>query len=206
MAQVRSHLDGVDYIFLDEVSMISCYELYKISAQLAKARNNMDVPFGGINMIFAGDFAQLMPVQGQALYNGNVGTSVDASMSECGQQSAIGKALWHQVTTVVILRKNMRQNMQSVEDAKLRTALENMRYAACTADDIKFLRSRVAGRRADQPKLADKCFRNVSIITALNSQKDRINELGSACFATDTGQILTDFYSVDTLGVCEEPS
>jgi hypothetical protein len=205
MAQVRSRLDGVDYIFLDEVSMMSCYELYKISAQLAKARNSMDVPFGGINMIFAGDFAQLMPVQGQALYNGNVGTSVDASMSERGQQSAIGKALWHQVTTVVILRKNMRQNTQSVEDAKLRTALENMRYATCTADDIKFLRSRVAGRRPEQPKLADKCFRNVSIITALNSQKDRINELGSARFATDTGQTLTDFYSVDTLGVECDP-
>ena len=137
MAQVRSHLDSVDYIFLDEVSMMSCYELYKISAQLAKARNNM---------IFAGDFAQIMPVQGQARYNGNVGTSVDASMSECGQQSAIGKALWHQVTTVVIIQKNIRQNTQSVEDAKLRTALENMRYAACTSDDIKFLRSHVAGR------------------------------------------------------------
>ncbi|KIJ96960.1 hypothetical protein K443DRAFT_49429, partial [Laccaria amethystina LaAM-08-1] len=47
MAQVRSRLDGVDYIFLDEVSMMSCYELYKISAQLAKARNSMNVPFGG---------------------------------------------------------------------------------------------------------------------------------------------------------------
>ncbi|EDQ98416.1 uncharacterized protein LACBIDRAFT_302380 [Laccaria bicolor S238N-H82] len=135
-------------------------------------------------MIFAEDFAQLMPVLGQALYNGNVGTSVDASMSERGQQSAIGKALWHQVTTVVILRKNIRQNTQSVEDAKLRTALENMRYA---------------------PKLADKRFRNVSIITALNSQKDRINELGSVCFAADTGQTLTDFYSVDTLGVECDP-
>jgi len=99
----------------------------------------------------------------------------------------------------------MRQNTQSVEDAKLRTALENMRYAACTADDIKFLRSRVAGRQPDQPKLANKHFRNVSIITALNSQKDHINELGSACFAADTGQILTDFYSVDTLGVECDP-
>jgi hypothetical protein len=75
-----------------------------------------------------------------------------------------------------------------------------MRYAACTADDIKFLRSRVAGRRPDQPKLADKRFRNVSIITALNSQKDRINELGSARFAADTGQTLTDFYSVGYSG------
>ena len=51
----------------------------------------------------------------------------------------IGRALWHQVTTVVILQKNMRQNTQSVEDAKLRTALENMRYGACTADDIKLV-------------------------------------------------------------------
>ena len=67
------------------------------------------------------------------------------------------------------------------------------------------LRSRVAGRRPNQPKLADKSFRNVSIITALNSQKDRINESGSACFAADTGQTLTDFYSVDTLGVEYDP-
>jgi len=40
----------------------------------------------------------------------------------------------------------MRQKTQTVEDAKLRTALENMRYAACTPEDIKFLKSRIAGR------------------------------------------------------------
>ena len=55
------------------------------------------------------------------------------------QEAAIGKALWHQVTTVVILRENMRQKRQSPEDAKLRTALENMRYKACTQEDITFL-------------------------------------------------------------------
>ena len=93
-------------------------------------------------------------------------------MTVQGQKAAIGKALWHQVTTVVILRKNMRQRKQTVQDVKLRTALENMRYAACTPEDIKFLKSRIAGRRSDQPKLSDKEFRNVSIITALNAQKD----------------------------------
>jgi hypothetical protein len=31
--------------------------MYCISAQLAKLRNIMEVPFGGINMIFASDFA-----------------------------------------------------------------------------------------------------------------------------------------------------
>jgi hypothetical protein len=37
LAQIRANLDGVDYIFIDEVSMISCRDLYKISAQCAKA-------------------------------------------------------------------------------------------------------------------------------------------------------------------------
>ena len=48
----------------------------------------------------------------------------------------------------------MRQRTQTPEDAKLRTALENMRYAACTLEDITFLKSRIAGRRSDQPKLS----------------------------------------------------
>lgn len=122
---VKGQLDGVDYIFLDEVSMVACHEFYKISAQIAKARNVADTPFGGINMIFAGDFGQLPPVGGQSLYKETVGTSVDASQTSHGQQSAIGKALWHQVSTVVILRQNMRQKTQSTEDAKLQTALEN---------------------------------------------------------------------------------
>ena len=206
MAQVKARLDGVDYIFLDEVSMLACHDLYKISAQIAKARNIADAPFGGINIIFAGDFAQLPPVGGESLYAGTVGTSVDASHSARGQQSAIGKALWHQVTTVVILHQNMRQKSQTPEDAKLRTALENMRYAACTPQDIMFLRSRIAGTRPNQPNLIDKKHRNVSIITGLNVHKDRINQLGSERFAAETGQKLTDFYSVDRFGEEDDPS
>ena len=55
------------------------------------------------------------------------------------QEEAIGKALWHQVTIVVILRQNMRQKNQSVLDNQLRTALENMHYKAYTPEDIRFL-------------------------------------------------------------------
>src|SRR6266436_2077086 len=199
-AQVRTRLDGVEYIFLDEVSMVACDDNYKISSQLAKGLNEFDMPYGGINMIFAGDFAQLPPVFGSPLYSGTVGTQLMSRMTVQGQEAAIGKALWHQVTTVVILRKNMRQKTQTAEDAKLRTALENMRYAACTPEDIKFLKSWIAGRRSEQPKLSNKEFRNVSIITALNAQKDRINELGSVRFAAETGQTLTHFYSIDRFG------
>ena len=112
LAKVRSRLDGVDYTFLDEVSMLSCHDMYKISVQLAKAFNEPNKPFGGMNFVFAGDFGQLPPVGGESisLYSGNIGVNIYSGLSHYGQESAIGKALWHQVTTVVILRENMRQN------------------------------------------------------------------------------------------------
>ena len=103
MTQVRTGLQGVDYIFMDEVSMLSCHDMYKISAQLCKVMNEPTIPFGGLNMLFAGDFAQLPPPIGGenvSLYShtvGAFGTKVK------WQEEALGRALWHQVTTVVIL-------------------------------------------------------------------------------------------------------
>lgn len=66
-----------------------------------------------------------------------------------------------------------------------------------TPDDIRFLRSRIAGRGPRDPKLAQKRFRNVSIITARNTQKDRINQLGCERFAAENNLTLTSFYSID---------
>jgi hypothetical protein len=108
IALVKGRLEGVEYIFLDEVSMVACHEMYKISSQLAKVLGVFDLPFGGMNMIFAGDFAQLPPVGGASLYSNQVGTQNHAGLKPAQQEAAIGKALWHQITTVVILRENMR--------------------------------------------------------------------------------------------------
>ena len=77
-------------------------------------------------MIFAGDFAQLPPAIGQeivSLYSRSVGVN---PKSLYDQEAAMGKALWHQMTAVVILWKNMSQQNESPEDAKFHTALENM--------------------------------------------------------------------------------
>ena len=60
----------------------------------------------------------------------------------------------------------MRQKSQSLEDAKFREALENMRYKACTQEDIAFLQTCITGPGSSRPKLAEKDFQNVFIITA----------------------------------------
>jgi len=69
-----------------------------------------DKPFGGINIIFASDFVQLPPVKGVSLYGALKEQS--ALVKVCDQESTIGKLIWHQVTTVVILKQNMWQCMQ----------------------------------------------------------------------------------------------
>jgi ATP-dependent exoDNAse (exonuclease V) alpha subunit len=48
--------DGVDYLFIDEISMVGCALLYDVSSALGAARGST-LAFGGINIIFAGDFS-----------------------------------------------------------------------------------------------------------------------------------------------------
>ena len=129
-----------------------------------------------------------------SLYSRTIGTVLTDKKS---QEEAIGKALWHQITTVVILCQNMRQSKQSAEDTMMRTALENLRYKACTAADINFWRSKISSSSPGRSSICDKDFRDVSIITGTNLQKDDINRLGAIHFAQETNQDLVDFYSED---------
>ena len=94
--------------------------------------------------------------------------------------------------------------MQTKEDAKFREVLTNMHYKACSPEDIAFLRSRVLSALPSQSCVNKPQLENMSIITALNSVKDEVNRIGCLRFATETGQELTHFYSVDTVS-SEEP-
>ncbi|TFK63276.1 hypothetical protein BDN72DRAFT_872333 [Pluteus cervinus] len=137
-------------------------------------------------MIFAGDFAQLPPPIGQeagALYS--LTSALDPTDRK-QQASAIGKALWHQITTVVLLRKIMRQTGQSQDEIDFRLALANLRYKACTKEDLKHIRKRVHSKLP-------------GLITAWNIHKDVMNDIGTRRFAEETGQNLHVFYSNDIL-------
>jgi len=146
--------------------MLSCQDLYLISARQAELMNNPDSPFGGLNMIFSGDFAQLPPPIGgenASLCSQTVGINAQTMQN---QEAAMGKALWHQITTIVILRKDLRQTSQSKRDLQLQTALHNMQFKACTHADIAFLNTLVLNKAKGRSHMSQKEFRNVSIITA----------------------------------------
>ena len=84
--------EGVDFLFIDEVSMIGYKLLHHISKALIQAKGN-NSPFGGINVIFAGDFAQLPPV-GETCLFANIDTSQIQTQSTSHQTDTVyGKAL-----------------------------------------------------------------------------------------------------------------
>jgi hypothetical protein len=75
--------------------IIANHDIFKISAQLAEATNVLEEPFGGMKMIFAGDFTQLQCVIGIALYSTDVGTKLASRMSvkkqeETNRQGTLG--------------------------------------------------------------------------------------------------------------------
>ncbi|THH21646.1 hypothetical protein EUX98_g8307 [Antrodiella citrinella] len=88
-AQIHNRLSHIDYIFIDEVSMIDCKSLNKISAKMCNAMGVYDKPFGGKSVILAGDFAQLAPVsKGPALARGNNGKMHMAHVYDSGHPEA----------------------------------------------------------------------------------------------------------------------
>ncbi|RXW13813.1 hypothetical protein EST38_g12040 [Candolleomyces aberdarensis] len=192
----RKRMLGVAYIFLDEISMVSCQDFYLIDLRLKDITKVHDLPFGGLSVIVAGDFAQLPPAKGQTLYSGEVAKIQSPRQVQKDQENTIGLLLWHQFTTVVILRKNMRQDTDSPEDTRLRTALEHMRFKDCTADDLEFLRSRIPAYN-NAIDMTDSAWKNVSVITAWNTHKDQINAMNAVRFARESGKTLHYFYSVD---------
>lgn len=198
LAKIKSRLQGVDLIFLDEVSMLSCMDMYRICAQLAQVSARRDAPFGGLHVIVAGDFAQLPPVgRGQMpLYSPSVG-QWSSGLTNPEQESAIGKAIWHQFTTVVILRTNMRQTGICEADSMFRIALGNLRYKACSKEDIALLKTRIVNSSAVAPTLTDPNFRFVSIITAWNAHKDAINAVMCKLYAQEHAEVLHYFHSTD---------
>ncbi|KAF5331202.1 hypothetical protein D9611_013116 [Ephemerocybe angulata] len=192
----RGRMRGVEYIFIDEVSMISCQDLYLIDARLKDITRVEDEPFGGVNVILAGDFAQLPPAKGNALYSSEVSQIQLPRASPESQENTLGLLVWHHFVTVMVLKQNMRQTNISAEDRALRAALIRMRYKECTNEDIQFLCTRIPSFN-DTIDINDPRLRYASIITSWNTHKDSINAMNSARFAQEHGRTLHHFYSVD---------
>ncbi|RDB20445.1 hypothetical protein Hypma_012444 [Hypsizygus marmoreus] len=183
--------EGVDYLFIDEVSMISCQFLTRISDALSIAKGN-SAPFGGINIIFAGDFAQLPPVKETRLYAKLKPTT--PSSTPYAQKAALGRALWLSVDTVVILKTPQRQKGSSNEEFV--NLLSRLREGKCTNRDFNLLNTRVIDSET-YPPLSTTPWKHAPLIVYDNGTKDAINAHAAYAFARESGKCLHWYYAND---------
>ena len=91
--ELLEKLRKIRYIILNEVSMLSCQDMYRISSSLSNATNDVTKSFGGLNVIFADDFAQLESIMTSSLFDPRYGTRYTEGMFNRQQECTISKAI-----------------------------------------------------------------------------------------------------------------
>lgn len=71
---VNGNLGDATLLVVDEVSMLGCHKLLQLDATLRKLKK-VDAPFGGLDIIFVGDFGQLPAVRQLSIMDAMVNTT-----------------------------------------------------------------------------------------------------------------------------------
>src|SRR5579859_1396396 len=144
------------YMIIDEVSMLDSKVIEDLHSQLAKVKANPEINFGGVNMIFFGDFLQLLAVLNPDVYVHNNG---------------VGYRLWRSLNGVVILTQQMRQ----ARDPTYAALLSRCRVCKPMDDDIEKLRDRI-GAMLPNMRSAAVTVRRHALRQAINIRRLREEE------------------------------
>ena len=192
--KLKERIRNVTWLFFDEWSMISTRQLYKISELLCDVCNNQR-PFGGMNVVLAGDPAQLPPnyQNGSALYRR---FDLKFATHKDGRGDDVkGHFIRKQFTVVVQLRQSMRTEKSWYK------AINQARYASCDADSIKTIKSVLMSEPCNIIDITNPMFSFQSIITPRCKFRDNVNIVMSRKFDITFNRKSILFYSLDKLQV-----
>lgn len=152
-----------NFLILDEVSMLGCNKLTKISQALQKNKSNC-LAFGGIHVLFSGDFFQLPAIGDISLYHRTWRSSHNSKATE------LGISLWHNVVkTTVLLTEHYRAPNRTVYEV-----MERLRKGALVPADIEKIKSRVFGH-PNGPNPLDSKWQDAPLITPRNNVRQAWN-------------------------------
>lgn len=163
-------------VIIDEISFSSKATLKAVNSALEILMQNRDEKYGGLSIVFTGDFLQLEPVSGNALF-------MDTSFDQ-----------WHEwINCFVELLGGHR-----FKDKKFMMLLRRLRKGALTKADYDALDSRVVSQ--GDSKDEDNRIRTTSIPDgtpiAVHFNKDR-NAMNSSVFATHLSNTHSKFAFVE---------
>ncbi|CAF1045698.1 unnamed protein product [Didymodactylos carnosus] len=135
-----------------------------------------DLPFGGVNVIFFGDFLQYPAIGDRSLYCNVAKISSKNDTAKVNQRNidrANARNLFLQVNHVVELVEQMRN-----DDPEWTKMQNNLRTGDCDDADLALVRSRIVGRAGGAVKsFEDAPWRDAPILTYRNDLRQRINDI-----------------------------
>ena len=174
--KLRKLFSNVNYLIIDEISMIGNTLLNQISARLNDifGVEGKHTHFGGLNVIFCGDLYQIPPVHQTMVY-------------EPKGVAALGINLWKDLVSFSELTEVIR----SKNDSIFTKMCHRVRIGKHTLEDIKLLASRVVTKIPTIAESMDKFF-----IFPTNKQVDQHN---AACIAhLENTQKVHDIHAIDS--------
>jgi hypothetical protein len=132
---------------VDETSLLGLQLLAELDHALHFAKERPDLWFGGVSLIFSGDFFQYPPVAGSALYTP---ISRYAGQTDDEIQKRLGRLAWKTINTVVSLDEQQRMKA----DVAYGAAVTRLRARQCTYKDVEMFNARVI-KAADNPDGVD---------------------------------------------------
>ncbi|KAE8220552.1 hypothetical protein CF319_g5935 [Tilletia indica] len=186
---LQSSFAHVRWLFFDEVSMTSCEVFGEIDQALRSATQKLDEPFGGINVIFAGDLCQLPPVGAAPLYtkasrasqSGDVRTKVE-----------LGRLSWLSVDEVVEFTEQMR-----MKDSDMAAALTRLRTRQCVDADTSLFNTNVLRPRNTADAVDVRGRADLIVLAATNRTVRALNERKAATQAATASRHLVVSHAQD---------
>jgi PIF1-like helicase len=184
-----SQWSGCRFLIVDEVSMLGCKKLRRISKKLCKIKG-CAVPFGGLFVLFSGDFNQLRAVGDKCLYH-PISEPSD-KITKAQQQQNEGLFLWRGVITQTVLLK---QHYRA-QNAELHSVLDRIRCGEVKPSDIELLKSRTFGH-PNGPDFCNSKWRTAMLVTPRNILRQAWNNQAALRHTMDTGHQIFISPSID---------
>jgi hypothetical protein len=167
---LEENFSSCKFIIVDEVSMISTYMLSKMDARMQQAKKDTR-PFGGLHVIFFGDFVQYPPVAGSPLFKPLTESSADTrhNPEQDITHHTTGRNLWLQLNSAVFLKQQMRQTDETY--GNILTDLRNNNTANID-NHYRILNSRLVGS-SKEATFDD--FKDATLITTRNAVRTAVN-------------------------------
>ena len=196
-AKLQHFWRSYKYLIIDEFSMISKTFLALLSRNIAIGKQGTrewvdSASFGGINVIICGDFHQFPPVARRlqdALY-------YPIEPIRDSVESQLGRAIYDEFTTVVILKQQIR-----VTDPVWLDFLRHLRHGQVQPHHLKMLRRLIIGNTEESNvDFTLDPWRNASLVTPRHAVRTHWNEAAIRKHCHEKKERLYVCFAEDTIG------